>query len=211
MRALIVGAERLGRVLAHELLHAGHDIRVLDSSEERLRRLPAALEGRALRGSPLQRDTLAGALAGCDGLAAVSDDDALNTVVALAARRELHVPIAVALIGNPARAEALAGLGVHIVCPTTRSARELHLILVRAGIESELELGPGAAVYRAELPARLIGRSLSELERPREVLPVALERRGRVLLAAPGMLIEGGDVLHVAASSRDLIADLSGP
>ena len=211
MRALLVGAERLARALAQELLEAGHDVRVLDPSQERLARLPVTLEGRTLHGSPLERDTLAGALAGCDALAAVSDDDAVNIVVALAARRELGVPVAAAVVGNPARADALIGLGVHVLCPTARTARELHLTLARSGIESELGLGADTAVFRAELPARLAGRTLSELARPGELVPIALERDGRVLLAGPDLRVEPGDVLHAAAASRDLLSDLARP
>ena len=211
MRVLIVGAGRLGRTLAGNLLHGGHDVRILDACATRVARLPAALEGRAIHGSPLDRAVLEGALAGCDALAAVTDDDALNAVVGLAARRELHVPIAVVVIANPARAEALAGSEVRVVCPTARTAHELQLTLIRSGIESELELVGETAVYRAELPARLEGRSLAELERRGELVPVAVERAGRVLLATPDLELHAGDVLHVAATHRDLVSDLTRP
>ena len=104
---------------------------------------------------------------------ALTPDDPLNAVVALAARRELRVPLAIAVIGNPARAEALAGLGVRVICPTTRAARELHQTLVRSGVQSELLMDGEAGVYRADLPARLSGRTLGELERPGEALRCA--------------------------------------
>lgn len=211
MKTLIVGADRLGPVLAHDLLRAGHDVRVLDSSERRLARLPAGLDDRTIHGSPLEHDTLASAVVGCDGIATVSGDDALNAVVALAARRELHVPTAVAVIANPARAAALTGLGVHILCPTARTAHQLQHTLVRSGIESELDLGGEAGVYRAELPARLSGRALSELERRAELVAVAVERNGHVLLAAPDLVLREGDVLHVAAAHRSLVTDLTHP
>lgn len=211
MRVLIVGAQRLGRVLASDLLHGDHDVRLLEPSEERLARLSEALQGRALHGSPMDRDTLAGALAGCDALVAVSPDDALNAVVALAARRELRVPLALAVIGSPARAEALAGLGVHVVCPTTRTARELHQTLVRSGVESELLMDGEAGVYRADLPARLSGRTLGELERPGELIAIAIERDGRVLMAVPDLALVDGDVLHIAAAHRDDVVGLVRP
>jgi Trk K+ transport system NAD-binding subunit len=211
MRVLIVGAQRLGRVLAHELLHGDHDVRFLDANEEGLTRLPEALQGRALHGSPLDRETLAGALAGCDALVALSPDDPLNAVVALAARRELRVPLAIAVIGNPARAEALAGLGVHVVCPTTRTARELHQTLVRSGAEGELLMDGEVGIYRADLPARLSGRTLGELERPGELIAIAIERDGRVRMAAPDLALVEGDVLHIAAASRDDVVDLVRP
>lgn len=88
---LIVGAERLGRALALDLLHAGHDVRLLEQRGDLLAALPPDFEGRAIHGSPLHRPTLADAVAGCDGLAAVSSDDCLNAVVALAARSSMSL------------------------------------------------------------------------------------------------------------------------
>jgi len=208
VRILIVGAELLGRVLAMDLVHAGHEVRILDEQAERLARLPADLEGRTVHGAPLDRPTLADAVAGCDAMAATSSDDPLNAVVTLTARRELGVPLAVAVIANPRRAEALAGLGVHILSPTSRAARELHLTLVRSGIESELMLGDEVGVYRAELPAHLAGRTLAELERRGDLVPVAVQRAGRTMLAAPGLEVQAGDVLYVAATAREHVRDL---
>jgi trk system potassium uptake protein TrkA len=211
MRFLIVGAGRLGRALAHDLLQAGYDIRILDEDDERLARLPDRIRDHAVPGSALERDALAAALSGCDGIATATRDDALNAVVALAARHELGIPLAVAVIGSPARAEALAGLGAQIVCPTVRTARQVTMALVRSDVESELQLGSGAGLYRAELPPRLRGRTLAELQRGGELVPVALERGGRLLLAGPGLAIEPGDILHAAAANRTLISDLSHP
>jgi trk system potassium uptake protein TrkA len=208
---LVVGAQGLGRLLAHDLLNGGHDVRILDEREELLALLPASLDPRAVHGAALEHDTLAGALGGCDAIAAVTDDDATNAVVALAARRALGVPLAAAVIANPVRAEALLGLGVHIVCPTARTARELQLTLARSGVESQLQLPGELGVYRAELPARLAGRTMRDLERPGELLPIAVERDGHALLAAPDLAVAGGDVLHVAALRREDVADLVRP
>jgi trk/ktr system potassium uptake protein len=211
MRVVIVGAERLGRVLALDLLQAGHEVRLLEPRRELLEALPAGFEGRAIHGSPLRRPTLADAVAGCDGLAAVSSDDCLNAVVALAARHEFHVPSSIAVIGNARRAEALSGRGAYVICPTTRTARDIRLALDRSGVETELLLGDDLAVYRAEMPPRLAGRTLGELRRPGDLVPVALERAGHTLIAAPTLAVACGDVLHVLARSRDDVADMVRP
>jgi trk system potassium uptake protein TrkA len=211
VRILIVGAEHLGVALATDLLHAGHDVHLLHARDEPARRLPHDLEGRVVYGSPLDQSVLSGTAAGCDAIACVSSDDNLNAVVALAARRALRVPLALAVVGNPRRAEALTGLGAHVVCPTTHTAHMLHMALLRSGIESELTLGGGLAVYRVEAPARLAGRSLSELTRPGEVVPVAVERGSEVLLAAPSLVLREGDELHLAASHHDLVSELTRP
>jgi trk system potassium uptake protein len=208
MHILIVGATQLGRVLASELLHGGHDVRVLDVHAEELRRLPHDFEGRTVHGSPLDRAVLAGASDGCDAVACVTGDDNLNAVVAVAARRELRVPLTVAVVANPRRAEALTGLGAQIVCPTTGTAHRLHMALVRTAIETELDLGGDAGVYRVDVPARLAGRALTELDRGGEIVAVAVERGARTLLASPHLTLEEGDVLHLAARDVNLIREL---
>lgn len=208
MRILIVGAAQLGRALASELLHAGHDVRVLDARADELRRLPHDFEGRTVQGSPLDRAVLGGASGGCDAVACVSEDDNLNAVVALAARRELRVPLTLAVVANPRRAEALTGLGAQVMCPTAGTARQLHLALVRSDVEAELALGGDAGVYRVEVPVRLAGRALSELERRAEIVPVAVERGVRTLLASPDLTLEEGDVLHLAARDVTRVREL---
>lgn len=211
MRVVILGAERLGRVLALDLLHAGHEVRVLDQRSELLAALPHGFEGRLISGAPLHHATLADAVAGCDALAAVSSDDCLNAVVAIAARQEFRVPATIAVIGNPRRAEALSGTGAHVICPTTRTARDIRLALDRSGVESELLLSDELAVYRAELPPRLDGRTIAELERRGELTVLALEHGGRILMAAPELMVAYGDVLHVLARSRDHVTDMVRP
>jgi trk system potassium uptake protein TrkA len=194
VRTLIVGAGQLGRALASELEHAGHEVRVVDPEHD----------------SPLDRAVLADASDGCDAIACVSDDDNLNAVVALAARRRLQVPLALALVTNPARAEALTGLGAHVLCPTTRTAHQLVAVLLRSGVDTELALGGPVALFRAEVPARLAGRRVDELAGG-EIVAVAVERGSHVVLAAPDLVLEEGDVLHVAASDRDIVRELVRP
>jgi trk system potassium uptake protein TrkA len=211
VRILIVGADRLGRMLATDLLHAGHDVRVLDESVELLGRLPHDFEGRTVHGSPLDFASLSGAADGCDAVGCVSGNDNLNAVVALAARRELHVPLALAVVANPRRAQALSGLGAQVICPTTRTAHALHLALVRSGVETELVLAADLAIYRVEIPPRLAGRGVAELGAGDRLLPVAVERRSEMLLAAPDLVLCEGDVLHVAATDRERVRELTRP
>ena len=211
MRVLIVGADRLGRALATELLRSGHDVRVLDARRELLGRLPHDFEGRMVHGSPLEQSTLSGAADGCDAVGCVTADDNLNAVVALAARRELRVPLALAVVSNPARADALSGLGATVVCPTTRTAHALHLALIRSGVDTDVILGADLGIYRVEIAPRLAGRSIRELG-PMEVLfAVAVVRGPQVLLAVPNLRLETGDVLHVAATRRDRASELARP
>jgi Trk K+ transport system NAD-binding subunit len=66
-------------------------------------------------------------------------------------------------------------------------------------------------VYRADLPARLSGRTVGELERPGALIAIAIERGGRILLPVPELAVAEGDVLHVAATRRGDVVDLVRP
>ena len=94
---------------------------------------------------------------------------------------------------------------MQIVCPTARAAGEIASALVRSDIDSELQLGSEAGLYRVEPPARVAGRSLAELTVDGKLLPVAFERDGHVHLASPAAVVESGDILHIAASDRDVL------
>jgi Trk K+ transport system NAD-binding subunit len=85
------------------------------------------------------------------------------------------------------------------------------MTLVRSGIETELVLGADASIYRVDAPPRLAGRALSELARGGEIVPVAVERGSRILLAPPDVTLERGDVLHLASTHRDLVTELVRP
>lgn len=213
MRILVVGDGLLAHALREDLLDAGHEVRLLaDAPSVGEPAVPRAARpvGAVLHGSPLHRPALADAADGCDALAAVSGADAVNAVVALAARRELGVPVALAAIAAPALAEALHGLPIRIVCPTTRTARELRGALVRSEVEGELLLGREAGLYRVRVTHRLVGRRLAELAHPGRLLPVAVERAGRATLATAELTLQPGDVLHVAAHDRDAVHELTG-
>jgi hypothetical protein len=49
------------------------------------------------------------------------------------------------------------------------------------------------------------------LQRPGELAPLALERAGHTLMAAPELTLAYGDVLHVLARSRDDVAGMVRP
>jgi Trk K+ transport system NAD-binding subunit len=98
-----------------------------------------------------------------------------------------------------------------VICPTTRTARDIRLTPDRSGAETELLLGDDLAIYWTEVPPRLVGRTLAELQRPGELAPLALERAGHTLMAAPELTIADGDALHVLARSRDDVADMARP
>lgn len=123
MKIVIVGAGRVGSVLAEAYDAAGHEVVVLDLSARAFDRLPAEFRGHAVRGDGTDEDTLrrAGAT-GADVFLALTEGDNRNVMAAQVAAEKLGITKVVAKINDPVRAAAYADLGVAALCRTTLQA-----------------------------------------------------------------------------------------
>ena len=123
MKIVIVGAGRVGAVLAEAYDTDGHNVTVLDLSTRAFDRLPAEFRGSAIRGDGTDEDTLrrAGA-ADADVFLALTEGDNRNIMAAQLATEKLGIAKVVAKINDPVRAAAYAELGIATLCRTTMQA-----------------------------------------------------------------------------------------
>ncbi len=101
MRVVIAGAGSVGRSIARELLHNGHQVLLIDKDADDVQagRVPNAswLLADACEISSLHEASLAD----CDVVVAATGDDKANLVVSLLAKTEFGVPRTVARVNNP--------------------------------------------------------------------------------------------------------------
>jgi trk system potassium uptake protein TrkA len=101
MRVVIAGAGSVGRSIARELLHNGHQVLLIDKEvdDHQVRTVPAAtwLMADACEISSLHE----AGLADCDVVVAATGDDKANLVLSLLAKTEFGVPRTVARVNNP--------------------------------------------------------------------------------------------------------------
>jgi trk system potassium uptake protein len=101
MRVVIAGAGSVGRSIARELLHNGHQVLLIDKDADDVQaaRVPAAtwLLADACEISSLHE----AGLADCDVVVAATGDDKANLVLSLLAKTEFGVPRTVARVNNP--------------------------------------------------------------------------------------------------------------
>ena len=123
MKIVIVGAGRVGAVLAEAYDAAGHDVVILDLSTRAFDRLPTEFRGSAIRGDGTDEDTLrrAGA-AEADAFLALTEGDNRNVMAAQVATEKLGIRKVIAKINDPVRAAAYADLGIATLCRTTLQA-----------------------------------------------------------------------------------------
>ena len=97
MKFVIIGCGRVGAELSYHLFKSGHQIVVVDVNKQAFNRLHPDFRGRTLEGEGLAENVLERAgIREADGLAAVTNSDALNAVVCHAAREFYDVPVVVA-------------------------------------------------------------------------------------------------------------------
>jgi trk system potassium uptake protein TrkA len=116
MRTIIVGCGRVGAGLATQLADDGHEVVVLDQSNEAFRRLSPSFPGQALRGDGTDESVLRRAGAeGADWFLALTNGDNRNILAAQLAAKTFSIPHVVCKINDPVRAQAYATLGVNTV------------------------------------------------------------------------------------------------
>src|SRR5690349_25120467 len=102
MNFIVVGCGRVGAELCYHLFNRGHHVVVVDINKEAFNRLHPDFRGRTLEGEGLAEGVLERAgIHEADGLAAVTNSDTLNAVVAHAARTIYNVPNVVARNYDP--------------------------------------------------------------------------------------------------------------
>jgi trk system potassium uptake protein TrkA len=103
MQMIVVGCGRVGSDLAYRLFNRQARVVVIDRWAGAFKLLPPDFRGRTLEGEGLSLDILHRAgIEAADGLAAVTDSDAVNAVIAHVARVEFGVDQVVARNHDPA-------------------------------------------------------------------------------------------------------------
>lgn len=206
MKVVVVGCGRVGSRLASGLARERNQVTVVDKNPLAFRRLGPSFSGQKIAGVGFDRAVLEQAgLPDVDALAAVTNGDNTNFVVAAIARRYYHVPKVVARIYDPTRADIYRRLGIPTISSTIWGANRLKEMLVATELLPVLSIASGdAEVFEVDLPALLEGTSVADLDVPGEFLVSAIVRGGRAVIPRRGTRFERGDVLQITALSTAL-------
>jgi len=207
MNVIVVGCGRLGSELASSLFHEGHQVTVVDSIEKSFERLKPDFRGRTVTGEALSKEVLERAgIDKADGLAAVTNSDTLNAVVAHAARTIFNIRNVVVRNYDPNLCSVLEAFGFQVVSSTAWGAQRIKEMLSGAPVQTVYSAGNGEVeVYELVIPQNWNGRALGDLlGSSGEYLPVALTHAGRSSLPTTDMFLETGDLLFVSATAEGI-------
>ena len=203
MNFIVVGCGRVGAELSHHLFKRGHQVVAVDSNKEAFNRLHPDFRGRTLEGEGLAESVLERAgIREADGLAAVTNSDTLNAIVAHTAREFYNVPVVVARNYDPNLRAVLEAFGLQIVGSTFWGAQRIEELLMNPLQKMVYSAGNGEVeVYEIQILEEWNGRTLGELLDPlKQCYPVALSRAGRAFLPEVGLKLQTGDLLNVSST-----------
>jgi trk system potassium uptake protein TrkA len=219
MRAIVVGAGRLGVETAEALVEAGHEVTLVEIDDELAQRLADELRRRLLVGDGCDPMVLeeAGAL-NADVLVATTGDDEDNLVIALLAKRQFEVPRVVARINHPENEWLFTDRwGVDVaVSAATSLMSQIEEATATADTVGLLELASaGVSVIETLITDRSIaaGRTLAEIKLPTATIVATVVRGGEPRVPSGSFRLEVGDevlVVTESAAANDIRAAFQG-
>lgn len=176
---IVVGCGRVGSRLATMLSDNGHNVCVIDKSVDAFANLGRNFNGATIQGVGFDEDTLIKAgIDECDVLAAVTQFDNANLMMAEVANRIFDVPHVIARLYNPDHERAYMQLGLDYVCGTSLVAEDIFSKIV-SGHGSHIDTFGDFELLRFSLNLSWSDKqsvSVSEIERDHDIRIIAFER-----------------------------------
>jgi trk system potassium uptake protein len=215
MYIVVIGLGEMGRHLLEVLDKEGHDVVAIDSNAEAIRYAEDNFDVMCLSGYGASQEVLDKAgVSKADLVVAVTDDDEVNLIAALAAR-QLGARRAVARAQGDEWARWTEGvryglLGVDVVInPRVLVGQELGKIARSHGATEVMDL----AQDRIELvqvgmdaSSRLANRPLMKLDLPRGTLIAAIVREGELFVPGGADVLVPGDRVYLIGQPQAILA-----
>lgn len=208
MHVVIVGCGRVGSTLALSLVSSGHSVAVIDRKSDAFFRLRDNFAGQTITGIGFDRDILEQAgIKNASAVAAVTNGDNSNILIARVARESFGIENVVARISDPKRAEIYERLGIATVATVKwTSDRILRRILPDLPTIEWTDPSSSVVLVERALPDSLVGEKILELEIKGARIS-ALRRLSAAVIPDTKTLVQQGDIAYFAVE-KDSINEL---
>jgi trk system potassium uptake protein TrkA len=182
------------------LLSQGHEVTVIDHDANALAKLGPDFKGKVVRGLGFDRDVLLEAdIEQAEGFVAASSSDNANIVAARIARNIFHVPRVVARLYDPLRAEVYQRLGLTTISTTGWGAERIVEVITHTDLDVlHIFRDGGTTLVRVEIPIRLSGHNVNQMNIPGEVMVIAITRDEQTFIPVSGTEFQVGDIVHIS-------------
>ena len=205
VHVVIVGCGRVGSSLARQLEESGHTVAVIDRKSDAFQRLGSDFKGQTISGIGFDRDVLLSAgIERAEALAAVTNGDNSNILVARVARENFGIERVVARIYDPRRAAIYQRLGIATVATVSwTTERVLRRMLPEQHSTEWVDPSAKVSLVERTLPTQWAGKRLLDLEEL-GIRVVAVSRLGESMLPTRDLVAQQGDIVYLAVPSTSL-------
>jgi len=199
MYVLIAGGGKVGSNLARTLIHAGHEVTLIEQRSDRFDMLEAELEHQVLKGDATELHVLerAGIKRPPDIVVAVTGDDEDNIVICQLARERYAVQKVIARVNDPRNESYFDLLGISPTVSATASIMGLiehevpehgliHLLELRKENLEIVEVTVGAK-------AACAGKRIKQVHLPEGSRLISVVRDGKAEIPDDETQIQAGD------------------
>lgn len=206
MKVIVAGCGRVGSALAKKLNLEGHEVSVIDKNTDTFERLGKTFKGKTIKGMVFDGEAMKKAgIEDCDVFVSVTSGDNSNVVSATIAKDVYKVPKVIARIYDPRRAEIYRRFGIPTVASVAWAANEIHTMITSTSVIRDASLGDGEVqITRIEVPQRMVGRVISELNVPGEILVVSIIRSGKAFIPTGEGTYQENDLVETAVLTTSL-------
>lgn len=199
---IIVGCGRLGAELSYALFQQKKQVVVIDENDNAFNNLHPDFLGRRVHGDALNQGVLERAgIEQTHGLAAVTNSDPQNAVVAYLAQNIYHVPRVISRNYNPQLRKIHEIFGLQLISSTSWGVQRIEEILLQTDLRLIFSAGNGEVeIYEFVIPENLNGKVLEVLIADASCNPVALTRYGKAIIPDNTTLLQTGDLIQVSAT-----------
>ena len=207
MYVVVVGGGKVGYYLVKTLVNKGHDVCLIEQSQETCQRFAEEFSILAINGNGTSRTYLEQANVGQAAvLAAVTGKDEVNLVVCQMAKRHFAVNRTIARVNNPKNSAVFQRLGVGVTVSSTSIISDLIENEVSVDdIRTLLPLHKGELVIvetQISEGAPAVNVAVADLQLPEDCVLISIIRDGHVIIPrGQTIVLENDEVVALASPS----------
>jgi len=196
MYVIIVGCGRVGAELAKLLSGEGHDVVIIDKSQDAFKRLGDTFNGLTMIGNGFDLELLKQVgVEKAHAFCAVTNGDNTNLISAQVAKKIFNVPKVLARVYDPQRAHIYAALGLDIISGTMLFSAMLRDKIIESRFSSYLIESKDVGIIEIEVKNELIGKTIQDINIPGDFIVVALRQMQGVIIPEFTTVLKNKDIL----------------
>lgn len=201
MYILIIGAGGIGQKLTEIALRNKDDVVVIEKDKEKCDEFSKKYDAVIINADATVKETLENAeIDKADALVATADDATNLLVISIA--KNMGVLSLVSVVNNEESKPMFLEKGANVVGnPNALMAEYMYRALKRPMIKDFMSLGGHAEIFKIVLPekSKITGKTLSDINLPRRVSIIAIERNSDIIIPIPDTRLQAGDSITVLA------------